>query len=149
MINCIWQSLCLDLVDINVYAKCYQNSLKGARDMVSFTVFRIWILVKLRPMTNGIWQSLWLDLVNINVYAKLKHNMPLSARDRAISAFRTRQSLDRWKSHFARPVLDLVNINVAAKFYQIFQTVLVLWAFSANGPGSKSSQTVRGRTLWL
>ena len=32
-----WQSLCLDHVDINGYAKCYQNIPKGPRDRASFT----------------------------------------------------------------------------------------------------------------
>ena len=37
MINGIWQSLCLDLVNVNVYANFNQNIPKGSRDRASFT----------------------------------------------------------------------------------------------------------------
>ena len=102
MINVILQSLGLDLVKINGYAKVYQNILNGLRVV---GIFRepsgdkqlnklpddrqvwIWTSTKPRPMTNGIWQSLRLHLVNINVHAKFHHNIPLGSRDRALFTF--------------------------------------------------------------
>ena len=119
MINGIWQSLRLDVVNINVYAKFSQTIPKGSRDRAIVSLFRIWISAKPRPMTNDIWQSL--DLVNINVYAKFHHNIPLSSRERTIitfSWFGPRIASTDDKCHFASLRLDLVNINVYAKFYQ-------------------------------
>ena len=94
----IWQSLCLDHVNSNGYAKFYQNIPKGSRDRASFTFFRIWTSAKPRPIPNVIWQSYWLHLININVYAKFHHNSLHSSRDKTIftfSEFGARQSLDR------------------------------------------------------
>ena len=94
-----WQSLCLDLVSSNGYAKAYQNIPKESRDRASFTFFRVWASAKSRPIPNIIWQPHWLYLVNINVYAKFHHNILHSSRDRAIftfSEFGARQRLDRY-----------------------------------------------------
>ena len=105
----------LDLVNINVSAKFYQNSL-------NFTVFRIWTSAKPRLIPNVIWLSHGLHHVSINVYAKFHHNIPLSLRDRAIFTF-----FRIWRSAKPRPIinvilqfleLDLANINVSAKSYQ-------------------------------
>ena len=41
MMNGIWQSICLHLVNSNVYAKFYQNIPKGSGDRARFTFFRI------------------------------------------------------------------------------------------------------------
>ena len=57
MINCIWQSLCLDLVYINVYAKFYQNIPKGSSDRVSLTFFRIWTSARASFTFFRIWSS--------------------------------------------------------------------------------------------
>ena len=93
-----WQSLCLDHVNSNGYAKFYQNIPKGSRDRASFTFFRIWTLAKPRPNPNIIWQFHWLHLVNINVYAEFHHSILHSSTDSSIftfSEFGARQSLDR------------------------------------------------------
>ena len=127
MINCIWQSLFLDLVNINVYAKFYQNIPKGSRDRTSSTFFRIWTSAKARPITNGIWQSLGLDLVNINVYAKFHHNIPLGRRDRTIFTFSefgaTSAKLRMINVILQSLGLELLHINVYEKFIKIFKTV--------------------------
>ena len=112
MKNVISQSLGLDLVNINVYAKVYLNIPLSLRDRVIFTFSELLI----RPMINVILQFLELDLVNINMSGKFyqnipnglrvkfrcfqnfHHNIPLSSRDRTIltfSEFGARQSLDR------------------------------------------------------
>ena len=74
MKNVISQSLGLDLVNINVYAKVYQDIPLSSRDRVFSLFFRIWRWAKPRPMINVISQSLGLDVVNINAYAKFYQN---------------------------------------------------------------------------
>ena len=100
--KCNFQFLELDLVNINVSAKFYQNIPNGVKVKLSL-FFRIWTTAKPRPIQNVIWLSHGLHHVNINVYAIFHHNIPLSSRDRAIftfSEFGARQSLDRWKMSF-------------------------------------------------
>ena len=100
-INVILQFLGLDLFNIKLSAKFYQNIPNGLR--VKFHVLRIWTSAKPRPIPNVIWQSHGLHLLNTNVYAKFHHTIPLSSRDRAIftfSEFGARQNLDRWKMTF-------------------------------------------------
>ena len=95
--KCHFTVFWLDLVNINVYTKVYQNIPLSSRDRAIITFFRIWSSAKPRPMKNVISQSLRLDLVSINVYAKVYQNIPLSSRDRAIftfSEFGAWQSLD-------------------------------------------------------
>ena len=88
MINVILQFLELDLVNINVSAKFYQNIPNGLR--VEFHCFQNLNLGKTSP------NSKCLHHVNINVYAKLHHNIQLSSRDRAIFNFsELRARLDR------------------------------------------------------
>ena len=70
MLNVTLQSLGLDLVNINVYAKVYQNIPLSSRDRAICTFFRIWRSAKPRPMINVILQFLGPDFVNINVSAK-------------------------------------------------------------------------------
>ena len=96
MINVILQFLELDLVNINVSVKFYQNIPNGLR--VKFHCFQNLNLGKTSTIPNVIRLSHELHHVNINVYAKFHHNIPLSSRDRAIvtfSEFGARQSLDR------------------------------------------------------
>ena len=102
MINVILHFLGLDLFNIKLSAKFYQNIPNGLRVKFHF-FFRIWTSAKPRPIPNVIWQSHGLHLVNTNVYAKFHHNIPLSSRDSAIftfSEFGARQNLDRWKMTF-------------------------------------------------
>ena len=75
MKNVISQSLGLDLVNINVYAKVYQNIPLISRDRAIFT-FQNLASAKRRPMINVILQSLGLDVVNINAYVKFYQNIP-------------------------------------------------------------------------
>ena len=74
------QSLWLDLVNINDYAKVYQNIPLSSRDMAIFHFFSIWHSAKPRPMINVISHFLELDLVNINVSAKFYQNIPNGLR---------------------------------------------------------------------
>ena len=101
MINVILQFLGLDLFNIKLSAKFYQNIPNGLR--VKFICFRIWTSAKPRPIPNVIWQSHGLDLVNTNVYAKFHHNIPLSSKDSAIFPFQNlelgKASIDE-KWHF-------------------------------------------------
>ena len=68
MKNLISQSLGLDLVNINVYAKVYQNIPLSSRDRAIFTFSEF----KPRQIPNDIG----LHLVNINAYAKFNQNIP-------------------------------------------------------------------------
>ena len=79
MKNVISQSLGLDLVKINVYAKVYQNIPLSLRDMAIFPFFfRIWRSAKPRLMINVILQFLELDPVNVS--AKFYQNIPNGLR---------------------------------------------------------------------
>ena len=74
------QSLGLDLVNINVYAKVYQNIPLSSRDKANFHFFRIWHLAKPRPMVNVILQFPGLDLFNIKLSANFYQNIPNGLR---------------------------------------------------------------------
>ena len=80
----ISQSLGLDVVNINVYAKVYQNIPLSSRGRAIFFFFffffRIWRSAKPRPMINVILQFPELDLVNIIVSAKFYQNIPNGLR---------------------------------------------------------------------
>ena len=97
MINIILQFLELDLVNINVSAKVYQNFPNGLR--VKFHCFRIW------TSTNpkcGLTIS-WATSCQYQCVCKISSQYSISSRDRAIftfSEFGARQSLDRWKMSF-------------------------------------------------
>ena len=79
--NVISQSLGLDLVNINVYTKVYQNIPLSSRDRVIFIFFfRIWHTTKPRPMIIVILQLLGLDLLNIRLSAKFYQNIPNGLR---------------------------------------------------------------------
>ena len=68
------QSLGLYLVNINVYAKVYQNIPLSSRDRAIFT-FSKFGTRQPRPMINVILQFLGLDLFNIKVSAKFYQNI--------------------------------------------------------------------------
>ena len=78
--NVISQFLGLDLVNINVYAKVYQNIPLSSRDRAIFTFSRIWHSAKPRPMINVILQFFGLDLFNIKLSAKFYQNIPNGVR---------------------------------------------------------------------
>ena len=64
MINVILQFLGLDLFNIKLSAKFYQNIPNGL--IVNFHIFfRLWTSAKPRPIPNVIWQSHGLRLVNV------------------------------------------------------------------------------------
>ena len=100
-INKILQFLELDLVNINVSAKFYQNIPNGLN--VKFHCFQNLNLGKTSTNPKCHLTISGATSVNINVYAKFHHNIPLSSRVRAIftfSEFGARQSLDRRKMSF-------------------------------------------------
>ena len=90
MRNGSWQSLGLDIVNINVYAKFDQNIPHGSRDTcrTSFTFSEFGHLDQ--SMTNGIWQSLGLDLIEI--FHTIQKIGPVK-----VSEFGPRQSLNQWQ----------------------------------------------------
>ena len=161
MTNVILQFFELDLVNVNVSAKFYQNIPNGLRVKSSlFTEFELRQNLDLSQMSFDYLMGL--HHVNINVYAKFHHNIPLSSRDRAIFTF-----FRIWASATPRPIpndillslgLHLVNINAYAKCYQnipnglrvidIFHEQAGVKIFT-NTPASKFSQTVRWQNQML
>ena len=91
------QSLGLDLVNINVYAKVYQNIPLSLRDF-----FRICYSAKPRPMINVILQFLVLDLFNIKLSAKFYQNIPngLIVNFHFFSEFEPWQNIDQSQMSF-------------------------------------------------
>ena len=78
--NVSWQSLGLDLVNINVYAKVYQNIPLSLRDGAIFTFFRILALGKASTDDKCHLQFIGLDLFNIKLSAKFYQNIPNALR---------------------------------------------------------------------
>ena len=86
MINVILQFLGLDLFNIKLSAKSYQNIPNGLR--VNFHFFQN--LNRGKTSTNPkchLTISWATSCQYTNVYAKFHHNIPLSSRDRAIFTF--------------------------------------------------------------
>ena len=117
----------LDLFNIKLSAKFYQNIPNGLR--ISFT-----FSFKFEPretLTNPkchltiSWARL--HLVNTNVYAKFHHNIPLSSRDKAIftfSEFGVRQNLDQSQMSFDNPMGYILSILMCMQnFITIFHSV--------------------------
>ena len=114
----ISQSLGLDLVNTNVYAKVYQNIPLSSRDRAIFTFFIIWSSAKPRPIINVILQFLELDLVNINVSAKFYQNISNGRHYRFFRIWSSAKPLPMKNVILHSLALDLVNINVSAIVYQ-------------------------------
>ena len=102
MINVIFQFLGLDLFNIKLSAKFYQNIPNGL--IVNFHFFS-----EIEPRQNLDQSKMPFDNLmatscqHTNVYAKFHHNILLSSKDRAIftfSEFGARQNLDRWQMTF-------------------------------------------------
>ena len=97
MINVILQFLELDLDNINVSAKSYQNIENGLR--VKFHCFQNLNLGKTSTNPKCHLTISWATSCQYtNVYVKFHHNIPLSSRDRAIFTFSelgALQNLDR------------------------------------------------------
>ena len=86
MINVILQFLGLDLFNIKLSAKSYQNIPNGLR--VNFHFFQNLNLGKTSTNPKCHFDNLMGYILSIsNVYAKFHHNIPLSSRDRAIFTF--------------------------------------------------------------
>ena len=102
MINVILQFLGLDLFNIKLSAKFYQNIPNGL--IVNFHFFQNLNLGKTSTNPKCHLTISWATSCQYtNVYAKFHHNIPLSSRDSAIitfSEFGVRQSLDQWKMSF-------------------------------------------------
>ena len=117
MINVILQFLGLDLFNIKLSAKFYQNIANGL--IVHFLFFQNLDLGKTSTNPKCHLTISWATSCQYtNVYAKFHHNIPLSSRDRAIFTF-----FRIWSSAKPRPMkndisqspgLDLDNINVYA-----------------------------------
>ena len=133
MKNVMSQSLGLDLVYINVYAKVYQNIPLSLRDRAIFTFFRIWRSAKPRPMINVILQFFELDLVNINVSAKFYQNIPngLRVKTSLFSEFEPRQNLDQSQMSFDYLMGYIMSISTCMQnFITIFHSVQEIGPFS-------------------
>ena len=128
MINIILQFLELDLVNITVSAKVYQNFPNGLR--VKFHCFRIW------TSTNpkcGLTIS-WATSCQYQCVCKISSQYSISSRDRAIftfSEFGARQSLDRWKISFRNLLGYILLISMfTQKSIKIFHSVQEMGLFS-------------------
>ena len=117
MINVILQFLGLDLFNIKLSAKFYQNVPNSL--MVNFHFLQNLNLGKTstNPKCHLII-SLTTSCQYTNVYAKFHHNIPLSSRDRAIFTFQNfaigKASTDD-KCHFAIPWVRSFQYQIVCK----------------------------------
>ena len=121
MINGIWQSLYLDLVNINVYAKFDQNIPKSSRDRASFTFFRIWISAKPRSTTNDSDNPLdWI----LSISMCLRDFITIFHSVQEVWSFSLFQNLDLGiastddKCHFTIPLARSCQYQCVTQFYQ-------------------------------
>ena len=133
MKNVISQSLGLHLVNINVYAKVYQNIPLNLRDRAIFTFFRIWRSgAKPRPMINVI--LLFLEhLVNVSVSENFYKNIPDGSRVKIslFSEFEPRQNLDQFQMSFDCLMGYIMSISMCMQtFITIFHSVQQIGPFS-------------------
>ena len=102
MITGILQFIGLDLFNIKLSAKFYQNIPNGL--IVNFHLFQNLNLGKTSTNPKCHLTISWATSCQYsNAYAKFHHNIPLISRDRAVftfSEFGARQNLDRWKMTF-------------------------------------------------
>ena len=136
MINVIWQFLELDLVNINVSVKFYQNIPNGLR-----VKFQISTNPKCHLTISWAISCQYQCVCNISSQYSTQFK-----RQGHFHFFRI------WRSAKLLPMinvisqslgLDVVNINAYAKFYQNIPIGLELSTFFTNNPVTKSSQTVR------
>ena len=80
MKNDISQTLGLDLVNFNVYAKVYQNIPLSSRDRAIFTFFQNLALGKASTDDKCHFAIPWIDLFNIKLSAKFYQNIPNGLR---------------------------------------------------------------------
>ena len=120
MINVILQFLELDIVNINVYAKFYQNIPNGLRVKFQFSEFESRQNLDQSQMSLD---NLMSYITSISMFMQNFITIFHSAQELGpfslFSEFGARQDLDRWKNVISQSLgLDLVNINVYAKVYQ-------------------------------
>ena len=103
----IWQFLCVDHVNINVYTKFYQHILPTASSIFShlFPSALPW------SKKSGIWQVYWLDLVGIYMYpyAMIKEKWHLAsvlARSSRYLHVSVCQKLSNYSQRFVRKYID-------------------------------------------
>ena len=138
-----------------MYVKFYQNIAKDSRDRASFTYVSLYHNLNLgKASTNDKWHLtiLWTRYCQYQYVCKLSSQY--STQFKRYCHFRFFRI---WSSAKPRPMtniilqpfgLDLVNINVSANFYQkIPNDSRIIWAFVANCPGTKSSQTDQRQNL--
>ena len=117
----MWQSLYLDHVISNVYAKCYQNIPKGSRDRASFT-FSFLEFEPRQTSTNPNLTISWATPYQYHCVCKISAHYSSQFNKYGIFHF-----FRIWNSAKPRPMkndnsqslrLDFVNIIVYAKVYQ-------------------------------
>ena len=132
MINVILQFLGLDLFNIKLSTKFYQNIPNGL--IVNFHFFQNLNLGKTSTNPKCHLTISWATSCQYtNVYAKFQNNIPLSSRDRAIftfSEFGARQNLGRREMTFHN-LLGLILISMfMQKSFNIFHSVQEIRPFS-------------------
>ena len=124
MINVSLQFLQLDLVNINVSAKFYQNILNRLK--VEFHCFQNLNLGKTSTNPKCHLTISWASSCQYQCVCKIHHNIPLSSRDRAIftfSEFESRQRLGQSQMIFDNPLGYILSISMRMQnFIKIFQT---------------------------
>ena len=124
MINAILQFHGLDLFNIKLSVKFYQNIPNGLRVNFHF-FFRIWTATKPRLIPNVIWQSHGLHLVNKPM--RMQNFITIFHSVQEIGPFSLFQNLELGKTSTDENLkndisqslgLDLDNINIYAEVYQ-------------------------------
>ena len=133
MINVILQFLGIDLFNIKLSARFYQNIPNCLR--ANFHFFQNLNLGKTSTNPKCHLTISWAASCQYtNVYAKFHHNNPLSWRDRAIftfSEFVARQNVDRWKMTFHNLLGKILMISMfKQKSIKIFHSVQEIRPFS-------------------
>ena len=133
MIKVILQFFGLDLFNIKLFAKVYQNIPNGLR--VNFHVFQNLNLGKTSTNPKCHLTISWATSCQYtSVYAKFHHNIPLSSRNRAIftfSEFEAPQNLDQWKMTFHNLFGYILIISMfTQKSIKIFHSVQEIRPFS-------------------
>ena len=120
MINVILQFLGIDLFNIKLSAKFYQNILNGS--IVNFHFFQNLNLSKTLTNPKCHLTISWATSCQyINVYAKFHHIIPLGSRAIfTFSEFGARQNLDWWKMTFDNL---LGYILIISMFKQVYQNI--------------------------
>ena len=130
MINVILQFLELDLVNINVSAKVYQNFPNGLR--VKFHCFQNLNLGKISTNPKCGLTISWATSCQYQCVCKISSQYSISSRDRVIftfSEFGARQSLDRWKMSFRNLLGSILLISMFRKSLSKYSTQFKRWGY--------------------